>query len=73
MVKITPPAIDSPAEPAVWTMLFSRIDAGEPRALDRCRKTVMEMTAIGMEAEVYVFDRSIDRVDTIVRVEPPKL
>ena len=30
IVKMTPPAIDSPAEPAVWTMLFSRIEAGTP-------------------------------------------
>ena len=25
MVKTTPPATDSPADPMVWTMLFSRI------------------------------------------------
>ena len=51
IVKITPPAIDSPAEPAVWTTLFSRIDAREPRALERARNTVIEMTAIGIEAD----------------------
>ena len=44
-VKATPAAIDSPAEPAVWTMLFSRIVA-RPKA----RKMVIERTAIGIEA-----------------------
>ena len=44
-VKITPPATDSPAEPVVWTMLFSRIVA-RPRA----RSRLIERTAIGMEA-----------------------
>ena len=51
MVKITPPAIDSPADPAVWTILFSRIEAREPSARDSARKTVMETTAIGIDAD----------------------
>jgi len=29
-VKITPDAMDWPAFPVVWTMLFSRIEASEP-------------------------------------------
>jgi hypothetical protein len=45
-VKITPPATDSPAEPAVWTMLFSRM-----LALPRARRMLMESTAIGIEAD----------------------
>ncbi len=45
-VKITPPATDSPAEPVVWTMLFSRIVA-RPIA----RRRLIESTAMGMEAE----------------------
>ena len=45
-VKITPPATDSPAEPVVCTMLFSRMVA-RPRA----RSRLMESTAMGMEAE----------------------
>ena len=44
-VKITPPATDSPAEPVVCTMLFSRMVA-RPMA----RSRLMERTAIGMEA-----------------------
>ena len=44
-VKITPPATDSPAEPVVCTMLFSRIEA-----LPKARKMLMERTAMGMEA-----------------------
>ena len=44
-VKTTPAAIDSPAEPVVWTMLFSRI-VERPRV----RKNVIASTAIGIEA-----------------------
>ncbi len=44
-VKTTPPATDSPAEPMVWTMLFSRMV--EP---PRCFSTEMARTAMGMEA-----------------------
>src|SRR5438093_572542 len=46
MVKTTPAATDSPAEPMVWTMLFSRIVLF-PSFLN----TAMERTAIGIEAE----------------------
>jgi hypothetical protein len=50
IVTPRPNAIDSPAEPAVWTMLFSRMVASftlnRPRALNR----VIEMTATGIEA-----------------------
>src|SRR5206468_1880084 len=50
-VKATPAAIDSPAEPVVWTTVFSRIEARPPRAREKARNIVMEMTAIGTEAE----------------------
>ncbi len=50
-VKATPAAIDSPAEPVVWTTVFSRIEARPPRRWEKARKRVMEMTAIGTEAE----------------------
>ncbi len=50
MVTPRPNAIDSPADPAVWTMLFSRIVASRPPSFDRRRKSVMEMTATGMDA-----------------------
>jgi hypothetical protein len=48
-VKITPAARLSPADAAVWTMLFSRM-------LDRrnSRSTAIEMTAAGMEAETVM-------------------
>src|SRR3954469_18036289 len=45
MVKTTPPATDSPAEPIVWTMLFSRIV--EPPSFF---STEIASTAIGIEA-----------------------
>ena len=45
-VKTTPAATDSPAEPIVCTMLFSRI-VDLPSFL----KTAIERTAIGTEAE----------------------
>ncbi len=44
-VKMTPPATDSPAEPVVCTMLFSRIVA-----LPKARSSEMERTAMGIEA-----------------------
>ena len=46
IVNTTPAATDSPAEPIVWTMLFSRI-VDLPSFL----KTAIERTAIGTEAE----------------------
>jgi hypothetical protein len=45
-VKITPAATDSPAEPVVWTMLFSRMVA-----LPSARSRLIESTAIGIEAD----------------------
>ena len=50
MVTPMPKAMDSPAEPAVWTMLFSRMVAPpRPRRPNR-RNRVSEITATGMEA-----------------------
>ena len=46
MVNTTPAATDSPAEPIVWTMLFSRIVE-----LPSLLKTAIARTAIGTEAE----------------------
>src|SRR5262249_160675 len=45
MVKTTPPATDSPADPIVCTMLFSRI-VDPPNLL----RTEIARTAIGIEA-----------------------
>ena len=50
MVTPTPNAIDSPADPAVCTMLFSRMVASRNPIFDRMRKRVMEMTATGIDA-----------------------
>ncbi len=44
-VKMTPEAMDWPALPVVWTMLFSRIEA-RPKA----RRIEIDRTEIGMEA-----------------------
>src|SRR5262249_35496527 len=46
MVNTTPAATDSPAEPMVWTMLFSRI-VDLPSFLN----TAIDKTAMGTEAE----------------------
>ena len=45
-VNTIPAAIDSPAEPVVWTMLFSRM-VERPSV----RKNATARTAIGIEAE----------------------
>ncbi len=45
IVKTTPPATDSPADPIVWTMLFSRIV--DPPSFFR---TEIARTAIGIDA-----------------------
>ena len=45
-VNTTPAAIDSPAEPMVWTMLFSRI-VDEPKRLN----SEMASTEIGIDAD----------------------
>ena len=50
IVTATPKAIDSPAEPAVWVMLFSRIVASRTPILDRTRNIASEITATGIEA-----------------------
>ena len=46
MEKITPAAADSPADPVVCTILFSRM-VERPNA----RKMLIESTAIGIEAD----------------------
>ena len=45
-VKTTPAAIDSPADPVVWMILFSKMVV-----LKNFFPRVMAMTAIGIEAE----------------------
>jgi hypothetical protein len=50
IVTPTPNAIDSPAEPAVCTMLFSRIVAARAPTRDASRNSVIEITATGIDA-----------------------
>ena len=55
MVTPTPKAIDSPAEPAVCTMLFSRIVARrKPNTRVKRRNSVIERTATGIDAETVM-------------------
>ena len=49
-VKIAPAANDSPAEPIVCTMLFSRMES----FFKITRITPMEITAAGMEADTVI-------------------
>ena len=50
MVTPRPNAIDSPADPAVCTMLCSRIVASRPPNFESRRNSVIEMTATGIDA-----------------------
>jgi len=50
MVTPRPNAIDSPADPAVCTMLCSRIVASRPPIFERTRKSAIEITATGIDA-----------------------
>ena len=50
MVTPRPKAIDSPAEPAVWTMLFCKTFASRNPIFDPSLKIVIEITATGIDA-----------------------
>jgi hypothetical protein len=55
MVTPTPKAMDSPADPAVCMMLFSRmLGARTPKTRDKPRKSVMASTATGIDAETVM-------------------
>ncbi len=59
MVTPTPKAIDSPAEPVVWTMLFSRMVAGRMKwrttgSLEKTRNSVIDSTATGIDADTVM-------------------
>ena len=49
MVTPRPNAIDSPADPAVCTILFSKMVASRRPSFDNMRKIVIESTATGIE------------------------
>ncbi len=50
MVTPRPNAIDSPAEPAVCTMLFSRMVESRRPSFESRRKIVIASTATGIDA-----------------------
>ena len=55
MVTPTPKAIDSPAEPVVCTMLFSRIVVRKTgKTLPSARKIVIDSTATGIDADTVM-------------------
>ena len=55
MVTPTPKAMDSPADPAVCTMLFSRMVACRIlNSFERALKRVIAKTETGMEAETVI-------------------
>src|SRR5229473_21666 len=58
-VKITPAAADSPAEPVVWTMLFSRIVD-----LPNARRMEIDSTEMGIDAETVSPARNPTYTDT---------
>ena len=53
-VKIAPAATDSPAEPMVCTMLFSRMES----RFNITRITPMDITAAGMDADTVIPTRN---------------
>ena len=65
IVKTTPAAIDSPADPIVWTMLFSRIVD-----LLKRLKTAIASTAIGIEADTVSPARSARYTVTAPKMTP---
>ncbi len=64
-VKITPAATDSPAEPVVCTILFSRIED-----LPNARRMEIDSTEIGIEAETVSPARSPTYTDTAPNSTP---
>ncbi len=68
-VKITPAAADSPAEPVVCTMLFSRIVD-----LPKARRMEIDRTEMGIDAETVRPARSPTYTDTapnkMPKIEP---
>ena len=57
-MNATPAAIDSPAETVVCTTQFSRIVARDPRMRESARNTLIEITAMGTDAETVSPTRS---------------
>src|SRR5690349_4623080 len=68
-VNTTPAAMDSPAEPVVWTMLFSRM-VDRPRV----RKNATDSTAMGIEADtvspILSARYTLEAANTIPRMAP---
>jgi len=73
IVTPTPKASDSPAEPAVWVMLFSRIVASRMPSFESMRKSAREMTATGIEALTVRPTFSTRYSDDIPKIIPRKV
>src|ERR1700737_1460641 len=74
IVTPTPKAIDSPADPAVWVMLFSRTVESRSPNLESPRNRASEMTATGIDAltvkPTFRVRKSEDAPKTIPRNVP---
>src|SRR6185369_14770953 len=71
IVTPTPKAIDSPAEPVVWTMLFSRIVARRIRVMaEKARNSEIERTAMGIDAETVIPTFSTRYIDDAEKMMP---
>ena len=71
IVTPTPKAIDSPADPAVCVMLFSRIVAlRSPKAMLIARNSVIDSTATGIDAETVRPTRSTRYKDDAPKTIP---
>ena len=71
MVTPTPKAIDSPADPAVWTILFSKMVAGRnPNIRLKARNSVIDSTATGIEAETVIPTFSTRYSDDVPKTIP---
>ncbi len=71
IVTPTPKAIDSPAEPVVCTMLFSKIVVRRmPNSRDKARNNVIDNTATGIEAETVIPTRSTRYSDEAPKMIP---
>ncbi len=73
MVTPTPKAIDSPAEPAVCTMLFSRIVVRRrPKMREKTRNSVMDRTATGIDADTVMPTFSTRYSDEAPKTRPSR-
>ena len=73
MVTPTPNAIDSPAEPVVCTMLFSRmVERRKPVSFEMARNSVIDSTAMGTDADTVMPTLSTRYSDDAPKMTPRK-